>query len=56
MSEGRECPMCTETMRLEEREVATGSSGTSETVTIKFNEWVCPECSYFEDADESESN
>jgi transposase len=35
----RECPMCGEMMRLQ---------------VAKVREWVCPECDYFEEADESD--
>jgi transposase len=47
----KECPMCGEKMRLQEREVVDRVPGTSQTKSTKFREWVCPECDYFEDAD-----
>jgi transposase len=47
----KECPMCGETMRLQEREIVDRVPGTSQTKSTKFREWVCPECDYFEDAD-----
>jgi transposase len=47
----KECPMCGETMKLQEREIIDRVPGTSQTKSTKFREWVCPECDYFEDAD-----
>lgn len=48
----KECPMCGEYMRLQEREVVDRVPGTAQTKSTKFREWVCPECDYFEDADD----
>jgi len=39
MADVKECPMC-------------GVPGSTETKTSKFREWVCPECDYFEEAEE----
>jgi transposase len=50
----RECPMCGEMMRLQEREITDRIPGSPQTHVAKFREWVCPECDYFEDADESD--
>ena len=50
----KECPMCGETMRLSEREVVERVPGTPQTNTAKFSEWICPECDYFEDAEDFE--
>lgn len=48
------CPMCDETMRLRDREVINRVPGTPQTSAAKYREWVCPECDYFEDAEEKE--
>src|SRR5262245_32356915 len=48
----KECPMCGETMQLREREIIDHVPGTAQTRTSKFREWVCPECDYFEEAEE----
>jgi len=48
----RECPMCGEKMRLRETQVTDRLPGTSETRTSHQREWVCPECDYFEEADD----
>jgi acetone carboxylase gamma subunit len=48
----RECPMCGEIMRLCDREVTERLPGTAQSRTTQFREWVCPECDYFEEAEE----
>ncbi len=49
----KDCPMCGETMRLREREITDRVPGTPQTKTTVFREWVCPECDYFEEAEET---
>jgi hypothetical protein len=51
---GQECPMCGEAMRLTARQVTERAPGTSQTTPATTREWVCPECDYFEDADDSD--
>ncbi len=46
--------MCGETMKLREREVTDRVPGRTEIKTSKFREWVCPECDYFEEAEEED--
>jgi hypothetical protein len=46
--------MCGEMMRRRDREVVERVPGTPQTATTKFTEWVCPECDYFEEADEED--
>ena len=53
---GRDCPMCGETMRLNEKEVAERVPGAPQTAVAKIREWICPECDYFEDAEDSEGS
>jgi len=48
---GKECPMCSEFMRLVTRETVTRVPGTSQEVKTAVREWICPECDYFEDAE-----
>jgi C4-type Zn-finger protein len=50
---GRDCPMCGEEMRLTEKVVIERLPGTPQTAAPKIREWVCPECDYFEDAEDS---
>lgn len=45
--------MCGERMRLHAREQTDRVPGTRETRTKSTREWVCPECDYFEEAEES---
>jgi hypothetical protein len=52
MAESKECPMCTEFMRLHQRDTVTLLPGTSESRTTTSSEWICPECDYFEESDE----
>jgi len=44
--------MCGEMMRLRARETVDRLPGTTQTRTTQFREWVCPECDYFEEAEE----
>ena len=46
--------MCGEVMQLHKREVSDRVPGTHEVKITTFGEWVCPECEYFEEAEESE--
>jgi uncharacterized protein with PIN domain len=48
--EFRECPMCGEAMRKQDRETVVRIPGTSEQRTHTVVEWVCLECDYFEEA------
>ena len=52
----KECPMCDEKMRLRERQIIDRVPGTPETRSSTVKEWVCPECDYFEEADDLESS
>ena len=52
---GRECPMCGEQMRLRDSEVTDRVPGTPVLKTTRLREWVCPECDYFEEVEESNS-
>ena len=52
----RDCPMCGEVMHLTEQQVPERVPGTPQTAVAKVREWVCPECDYFEDAEDSETS
>ena len=52
MSAPKECPMCGETMRLETKERTERLPGAGVLRTRMVREWICPECDYFEEADE----
>jgi C4-type Zn-finger protein len=51
----RDCPMCGETMRLVEKQATDRVPGAPKPVVAKVREWVCPECDYFEDAEDSDN-
>lgn len=51
MSHVRECPLCGESMKLVERQVAERIAGTSDFKVKSSWEWVCPECDNFEEAE-----
>mgnify|MGYP003395651383 CR=1 FL=1 len=48
----KECPLCSELMTRRERDTVVRVAGTGQTTPIKFSEWVCPECDYFEEAED----
>jgi transposase len=50
----KECPLCGAAMRLKERETVVQIPGNPGASRPRLREWVCPECDYFEDAEESE--
>ena len=47
----RECPMCGESMHLNNRQVTQHIPGTNEERAHTFGEWTCPDCDYFEEDD-----
>jgi hypothetical protein len=49
----RECPMCGDRMHLVTRETVTKVPGTSQEIRRSTSEWVCRECDYFEEIEES---
>ena len=51
----RECPLCGDMMRLETREIISQVPGTNQQVRTVVREWVCRECDYFEEAEETGS-
>lgn len=51
---GKDCPMCGELMQLRESQITDRVPGTPQTKTVKVVEWVCPECDYFEDAEDED--
>jgi len=55
MADERECPMCGGTMRLKRAESTVQIPGNPRPIKRTSTEWVCPECEYFEEADEERS-
>jgi hypothetical protein len=45
--------MCGERMSLETRETVTRVPGTAQELRKTEKEWICRECDYFEEADET---
>ena len=52
MTEAKECPMCGTAMRVVTRQQIEHVPGQPTPVEHTVREWVCPECDYFEEADE----
>jgi len=50
--DAKECPLCGTRMRLQRRERTDRVPGSRDTHTKLIAEWVCPECDYFEEAEE----
>jgi C4-type Zn-finger protein len=49
----KECPLCGDRMQLEMRETITRVPGSSQEIRAVVREWVCRECDYFEEAEET---
>lgn len=52
MSPAKECPLCGASMRLEQSETLTPIPGQPRPTAHVVREWVCPDCDYFEEAEE----
>lgn len=50
----RECPLCGGSMKLKQTQRVTVVPGNPKPITTQSNEWVCPDCDYFEE-DEREN-
>jgi C4-type Zn-finger protein len=50
----KECPMCSEIMRVHSSEREEKIPGTTQIVRRQSREWRCPECDYFEDVEPDE--
>ena len=48
----RECPMCAGSMQLKRTQTVTQVPGNPKATVKNVAEWVCPDCDYFEEADE----
>ncbi|HKT79443.1 MAG TPA: hypothetical protein VJP86_04445 [Vicinamibacterales bacterium] len=51
MADVKECPLCGTTMQLKERQQVVHVPGNPRPVTRTSGEWICPECDYFEEAE-----
>jgi rubredoxin len=52
MPDTRECPLCGETMHLRVSQAVVQVPGNLDASNKTVREWVCPECDYFEEAEE----
>ena len=50
-----ECPLCGAAMRLHTPTIVVRVLGSTTPSTPRTREWVCPDCDYFEDAEEEGS-
>jgi ssDNA-binding Zn-finger/Zn-ribbon topoisomerase 1 len=48
----KECPLCGGTMQLRENQTVVHIPGNPNATTRTTREWVCPDCDYFEEAEE----
>ena len=48
----RECPLCGESMRVRVREMIDRIPGQPQVVRREVREWTCPECDFYEDAED----
>ena len=55
MPASRECPLCGGTMRIKLIQTVTQVPGNPSATTRTATEWVCPDCDYFEEAEEESS-
>lgn len=49
----RECPLCGGTMQLKRGQQVTQLPGNPRATVHQTAEWVCPDCEYFEDAEDA---
>jgi uncharacterized protein with PIN domain len=52
MDDEKECPLCSEKMKLVQREMVDRVPGSPQEIKRSVREWVCPECDYFEEVEE----
>jgi YgiT-type zinc finger domain-containing protein len=52
MPASKDCPLCGGTMKVKEHTTVTRVPGNPNATTRTTMEWVCPDCDYFEEAEE----
>ena len=50
----KDCPLCGGTMQLHEVKNVVQIRGNPSATAHQIREWVCPDCEYFEEADEKD--
>ena len=48
----KECPLCGASIRLKQNKVVVQTPGNPTATTRTEREWICPDCDYFEEAEE----
>jgi hypothetical protein len=48
----KECPLCGGSMKLREQQSVVQVPGNPSATTRLTREWICPDCDYFEEAEE----
>jgi hypothetical protein len=51
----KECPLCGGSMHLKETEISLHVPGNPQPTTRTQKEWICPDCDYYEEADEEKA-
>jgi C4-type Zn-finger protein len=52
MPGSKDCPLCGGTMKIKESQTVTRVPGNPKAMTRTTRDWVCPDCDYFEEAEE----
>lgn len=55
MAETHECPLCGGTMQLRRTQSFVQVPGHPQPTARTSTEWICPDCDYFEDAEEEKA-
>ncbi|MGE0703348.1 MAG: hypothetical protein AB7F99_01540 [Vicinamibacterales bacterium] len=55
MPDTRECPLCGGSMQLKRSQTVVQVPGAPRPTPQAIAEWVCPDCDYFEDAEEEKA-
>jgi rubredoxin len=53
--QSRECPLCGGTMKMKVFETVVTVPGNPRGTPKQSREWICPDCDYFEEIDETET-
>ncbi len=52
-NDAKECPLCGTMMKLKEKEAVVRVPGNPNASARTVREWICPDCDYYEEADEA---
>jgi len=55
MTDTRECPLCGGSMQLKRTQVVVRVPGDPTPTSQASTEWICPDCDYFEDAEDEKA-